>query len=73
MVGELFGRYRSTNRILAIGMWIFVLFSPFILLNTGFQLSVTATFGTNIFFLFFGKFSKKEETEDRRVSLKNTF
>ncbi|NMC09340.1 ComEC family competence protein [Candidatus Microgenomates bacterium] len=60
MVGELFGRYRSTNRILAIGMWIFVLFSPFILFNTGFQLSVTATLGLIFFSSSLENFLKKK-------------
>lgn len=45
LIGKLFGRYQSIHRSLVIGIWLFIFFSPVIIFDVGFQLSILATVG----------------------------
>lgn len=45
LIGRLLGRYQSIHRSFVIGIWLFVFFSPVIIFDVGFQLSILATAG----------------------------
>jgi ComEC/Rec2-related protein len=45
LFGRLLGRYQSIHRSFIIGIWLFVFFSPTIMFDVGFQLSILATAG----------------------------
>jgi len=45
LLASSFGRYQSVHRTFVIGIWLFVFFSPTIVYDVGFQLSIFATLG----------------------------
>ena len=45
LVANSFGRYQSIHKTLLIGIWLFAFFSPTVIFDVGFQLSICATLG----------------------------
>ena len=45
LLASSFGRYQSIHRTFVIGIWLFIFFSPTIIYDVGFQLSIFATLG----------------------------
>jgi ComEC/Rec2-related protein len=68
LIGRLFGKYQSIHRSFIIGIFLFVFFSPTVIFDVGFQLSILATSG-----LIYLSPSIENFLEGKKVKIGETF